>query len=85
MENYDTNQGHGESNYEETPTGYDLTLRKVVQQRPIAGMDQNMNAISGQAGQFRKLKFEGAQVPANSNAVRTEFNKMKGLLPSRDG
>jgi hypothetical protein len=60
MENYDTNQGHGESNYEETPTGYDLTLRKVVQQRPIAGMDQNMNAISGQAGQFRKLKFEGA-------------------------
>ena len=69
----DSDQG-----YEETPTGYDLTLRKVVQERPVLGLDKNLNVIHGAApiGMCRKFMFEG-QIP-NSLDVRRQLNQMKG-------
>ena len=85
-ENYNPNAFTGEmTSYEgETPTGYDLTLRKVVDggHQLVCGLDQHMNVVHGKAGgafgMARKMKFDGEHTQLSSSAVRREFDKVKG-------
>jgi len=87
-ENYNPNAFLGEmasSSYEgETPTGYDLTLRKVVDEgrQLVCGLDQHMNLIHAKAGGAfgvaRKMKFDGEHTQISSSAVRREFDKVNG-------
>ena len=64
--------------YEETPTGYDLTMRKVEQKnlRTVIGLDSHLNIIGKTAGgptmmKMFKLGSGGAEV--NSQAILKEF------------
>ena len=73
------------SSYEgETPTGYDLTLRKVVDEgrQLVCGLDQHMNLVHAKAGGAfgvaRKMKFDGEHTQISSSAVRREFDKVNG-------
>ena len=87
-ENYNPNAftGGDLTSYEgETPTGYDLTLRKVVDggHPLVCGLDQHMNIVLGKAGggafgMARKMKFDGEHTQVSSSAVRREFDKVKG-------
>ena len=70
---------------EETPTGYDLTLRKVVDvgRQLVCGMDHQMNLVHGKAGgafgMARKIKFDGLHNQIRSSAIRKEFDKVKDV------
>ena len=67
-----------------TPTGYDLTLRKVVDEgrQLVCGLDQQMNLVHAKAGGAfgvaRKMKFDGEHAQISASAVRREFDKARG-------